>query len=69
MPWWLVRNLTDDDLKAVFAYLRTLQPVHHWSTTPSRLPSANSVVTNADGVIATRGGVGWRRWIRPGRPP
>jgi mono/diheme cytochrome c family protein len=29
MPWWLFRNMTDDDLKAVFAYLRTLKPVHH----------------------------------------
>jgi mono/diheme cytochrome c family protein len=29
MPWWVYRNLTDEDLKAVFAYLRTLKPVHH----------------------------------------
>jgi len=29
MPWWSLRNMTDDDLKAVFAYLRTLKPVHH----------------------------------------
>lgn len=29
MPWWAIRNMTDDDLKAVFAYLRTLKPVHH----------------------------------------
>jgi len=29
MPWWAYRNMTDDDLKAVFAYLRTLKPVHH----------------------------------------
>jgi mono/diheme cytochrome c family protein len=29
MPWWIFRNMTDDDLKAVFAYLRTLKPVHH----------------------------------------
>ena len=29
MPWWTFRNMTDDDLKAVFAYLRTLKPVHH----------------------------------------
>ena len=29
MLWWLFRNMTDDDLKAVFAYLRTLKPVHH----------------------------------------
>jgi mono/diheme cytochrome c family protein len=29
MPWWSFRNMTDGDLKAVFAYLRTLPPVHH----------------------------------------
>jgi mono/diheme cytochrome c family protein len=29
MPWWTFRNMTDEDLKAVFAYLRTLRPVHH----------------------------------------
>jgi mono/diheme cytochrome c family protein len=25
MPWWTFRNMTDEDLKAVFAYLRTLK--------------------------------------------
>ena len=29
MPWWIVRNLTDEDLKAMFAYLRTVPPVKH----------------------------------------
>ena len=29
MPWWIYDHMTDDDLKAVFAYLRTLKPVHH----------------------------------------
>ncbi|MGH9511981.1 MAG: c-type cytochrome [Terriglobales bacterium] len=29
MPWWTFRSMTDDDLMAVFAYLRTLPPVHH----------------------------------------
>lgn len=27
MPWTQYRHMTDDDLKAVFAYLRTLKPV------------------------------------------
>jgi mono/diheme cytochrome c family protein len=27
MPWWLYRNLTDDDLNAIVAYLRSLKPV------------------------------------------
>jgi hypothetical protein len=29
MPWVVFRNLTDDDLKAVFAVLRTLRPIDH----------------------------------------
>jgi mono/diheme cytochrome c family protein len=29
MPWPAYRNMTDEDLKAIFSYLRTLKPVHH----------------------------------------
>jgi mono/diheme cytochrome c family protein len=29
MPTVVLRNQTDEDLKAIFAYLRTLKPVHH----------------------------------------
>ena len=29
MPWWVFRNMSDDDLKAIFAYLRTVKPVHN----------------------------------------
>jgi mono/diheme cytochrome c family protein len=29
MPWWFFRRMTDEDLKAIFAYLRTLKPIHH----------------------------------------
>src|SRR5215831_14855062 len=29
MPFNVYKNLTDDDLKAIFAYLRTLKPVRH----------------------------------------
>jgi len=27
MPWPMYRNMTDDDLKAMYAYLRTIPPV------------------------------------------
>jgi hypothetical protein len=27
MPWAAFRNATDDDLKSIFAYLRTITPV------------------------------------------
>jgi mono/diheme cytochrome c family protein len=29
MPWIFYREMTDDDLKAIFAYLRTIKPVKH----------------------------------------
>jgi hypothetical protein len=29
MPWSFYRNMTDEDLKSMFAYLRTLKPVKH----------------------------------------
>jgi mono/diheme cytochrome c family protein len=29
MPWEYFGQATDDDLKAIFAYLRTLTPIHH----------------------------------------
>lgn len=29
MPWHFYRNMTDEDLKAIFADLRTLPPVPH----------------------------------------
>jgi mono/diheme cytochrome c family protein len=29
MPYSYFRNMTDDDLKAIFAYLRTVKPVNH----------------------------------------
>ncbi|HEX8560403.1 MAG TPA: cytochrome c [Pyrinomonadaceae bacterium] len=29
MPWWVYRGMSDEDLRSVFAYLRTLRPVEH----------------------------------------
>jgi hypothetical protein len=29
MPWIFYRNMTDEDLKSIYAYLRTLKPVNH----------------------------------------
>jgi hypothetical protein len=29
MPWPIYKNMIDDDLRAIFTYLRTLKPVHH----------------------------------------
>ncbi|HJR60184.1 MAG TPA: cytochrome c [Vicinamibacterales bacterium] len=30
MPWGHYRNMTDEDLRAIFAYLKTLEPVNHY---------------------------------------
>jgi hypothetical protein len=30
MPWSFYGNMTDEDLKAIFAYLRALDPIVHW---------------------------------------
>ena len=29
MPWWYFGHMTDEDLKAIFAFLKTVKPVHH----------------------------------------
>jgi len=29
MPWWNFKNLSDDDLKAIFTFLKTTKPVHN----------------------------------------
>lgn len=29
MPWSVLGNMTDEDLAAIFAYLKTLKPIHH----------------------------------------
>jgi hypothetical protein len=30
MPWAYYRTMTDEDLKAIFAYLKTVKPVEHY---------------------------------------
>ena len=34
MPWLWIRNLTDDDLKAIYAYLQTIPPVQNAVPSP-----------------------------------
>ena len=36
MPWTVYRNMTDEDLKSVFAYLRTIKPIRN--QVPEPLP-------------------------------
>ena len=46
MPWQAFRNLEDEDLKAVYAYLRTIPPIHN------RVPEP--APPSADGSAAAR---------------
>jgi len=39
MPWSVYRNLTDEDLKSVFAYLRTVKPIHNQVPEPVPPPA------------------------------
>ena len=45
MPWWVFRNMSDEDLKAIFAYLRTVKPVRH----EIEQPDANSYGKGVNG--------------------
>lgn len=44
MPWFNYGKMTDDDLKAVYAYLRSIPPVHN--RVPDPLPPAAVTATN-----------------------
>jgi cytochrome c len=44
MPWAVYRNATDQDLKAIYAYLRTLKPVTNH--VPDYVPPADSTSSN-----------------------
>jgi hypothetical protein len=48
MPWQVYRNLTDEDLGAIYAYLRTIPPVHN--RVPEPLPP--SAAATAEGSPA-----------------
>ena len=59
MPWVYFRTLTDDDLCAIYAYLRTVAPVrHHASNTDPRRPAPSA----EGGTVSAR-----PMWGRPMR--
>ncbi len=41
MPWQVYRQMTDEDLKSIYAYLRTIRPIHN--RVPEPLPPAAEV--------------------------
>jgi hypothetical protein len=46
MPWGPYRNMTDEDLKAIFAYLKTLKPVDHF--VDNAMPKTTCVTCNLE---------------------
>ena len=40
MPWPMIRNLTDEDLRSIFSYLQSLKPVHNRVPQPIDPPEA-----------------------------
>lgn len=40
MPWDMYKNMTDDELKAIFAYLKTTKPINN--VVPAPLPPVNA---------------------------
>jgi mono/diheme cytochrome c family protein len=52
MPWPNVGAMNDEDLKAVYAYLRSIQPIHNRVPEPLPPPSA-AVAANHAGAPAT----------------
>ncbi len=45
MPWQMYRHMTDEDLKSIFAYLRTIPPIHN--RVPEPLPPAEAAAASA----------------------
>ncbi|MBA3915561.1 MAG: cytochrome c, partial [Acidobacteriales bacterium] len=56
MPWWNFRNMTDEDLKSLFAYLRTVKPVHH-RVDNSELATACKLCNGRHGFGNENGGI------------
>jgi hypothetical protein len=47
MPWFNYREMTDDDLKAVFAFLRSIKPITNHVPEPLPPPAAQTASTEA----------------------
>jgi mono/diheme cytochrome c family protein len=54
MPWPNVGAMTDNDLKAVYAYLRSLQPVHNRVPDPLPPPAAAIAANDAGAGVAVQ---------------
>ena len=52
MPWLWIRNLTDEDLISIFAYLRSIPPIHNLAPEPAIPEEAIWQLRDADEVLA-----------------
>jgi hypothetical protein len=54
MPWWRLRGMTDQDILSIFAYLKTVPPIHHRvdnSLPPTPCPLDGNVHGGGDGNV------------------
>ena len=52
MPWLWIRNLTDEDLISIFAYLRSIPPIYNLAPEPAVPEEAIWQIRDADDVLA-----------------
>jgi len=60
MPWFWIRNLSDDDLKAVFAYLHTIPAVYN-PVPPHKVPE-DAMMGMRDGMDRFAAGLPQEEW-------
>lgn len=53
MPWIIYRNFTDEDLKSIYAYLRTIPPIHN--RVPDPVPPATASAAPTESAEKARG--------------
>jgi len=67
MPWFWARNMSDDDLKAVFAYLRTIPPVYN--VVPSSKVPEEATTGLRDTVDRLADGLPHEDWVPVAEQP
>ena len=51
MPWPMYRNATDEDLKSIYAFLRSIRPIHNRVPTPLPPVAAQTAENHAGEAV------------------
>ncbi|MCK6547456.1 hypothetical protein L6R52_16530 [Myxococcota bacterium] len=54
MPWAMIRHLPDDDLRAIFAYLQSIPPIHNRVPRPKVEPGASAAIAETNAKLLER---------------